>query len=158
MRILSALFGLCSLSTSLAFAAPSYNQATISLDAAQRVAQAALQQCQQNGHRIAVTVVDISGRPKVQLVNDSAFLHSALVSQRKAFTAVSRRLPTAVIEEATQQDPAVAAIVNNLPDMITWGGGKLIEHQGQVIGAIGISGAPGGSEDIQCADAGLAAL
>ena len=136
----------------------SYSAPTISLEAAQKVAAEAIAMCSANGHTIAVTIVGADGRVKVQLVDDNAFLHIGETSYRKAFTAAARHIETAFIEGATQEDPPLAAIVNNLPNMISWGGGVPIIIDNHVIGGIGVAGAPGGDEDIKCVDAGLRAL
>ena len=51
-----------------------------------------------------------------------------------------------------------ASGIRNLPDVVAIGGGVLIEAGGSIVGAIGVSGAPGGDADELCAKAGVAAI
>jgi uncharacterized protein GlcG (DUF336 family) len=48
--------------------------------------------------------------------------------------------------------------IRNLPRVIAAGGGLPIEAGGQVLGAIGVSGGPGGEADDACAEAGIKAI
>ena len=56
--------------------------------------------------------------------------------------------------QAEQQD----LLANYLPRVVIVGGGLLIEAQGAILGAIGVSGAPGGDADDACAKAGITAI
>lgn len=59
--------------------------------------------------------------------------------------------------EITQKNPAAANLVY-IPDFMVLGGGLPIQLEGEIIGAIGIGGAPGGHLDEQCAEAGIARI
>jgi uncharacterized protein GlcG (DUF336 family) len=75
----------------------------------------------------------------------------------KAYTAVSFRTNTTALAEATQAGRPQSGI-RHLPGVAAVGGGLMIEAGGALLGAIGVSGAPGGKEDDVCAAAGIAAI
>jgi len=79
------------------------------------------------------------------------------MASAKAFTAVSFRTNTTELAEATQPGRPQSGI-RNRPGVAAVGGALMIEAQGALLGAIGVSGAPGGREDDVCAAAGLAAI
>ena len=135
---------------------------SIPLDWALTLAKTASEACLARGFATTVTVVDQRGQPRVQLTREGAFPHSVETSRRKAVTAASRRLPTAEIAETNQHEPSLGAVFHAI-GMTTLSGGLPILHEGDVIGGIGIAGAPGEDEsgrdyDDLCAEAGLAAI
>ena len=83
--------------------------------------------------------------------------HTPGMAKSKAYTAVSFRTSTAELAEATQAGRAQSGI-RHLPGVAAVGGGLIIEAGGSLLGAIGVSGAPGGKEDEVCAAAGIAAI
>ena len=74
----------------------------------------------------------------------------------KGWTAVSFRTNTTELAAATQSGPQSG--IRNRPGVAAVGGGLMIEAGGGILGAIGVSGAPGGKEDDACAAAGIAAI
>lgn len=146
----------------LAFAgAAQAQEATFSVrmltpDTALKAAQAALARCRANGFQAAVAVVDRMGVPQVMLRDRFAGPHTPETAVGKAWTAVSFRTNTTAFAEATQTGPQSA--IRNRPGVVAVGGGLMIEAGGSVVGAIGVSGAPGGKEDDVCAAAGIAAI
>ncbi len=126
-------------------------------EVALEAAQAALKQCRDNGFQIAVAVVDRSGLPQVMLRDRFAGLHAPDTAVRKAYTAVSFRTSTGELAKSVrsgQLDPGLA----QLPRIALLGGGLMIEAGGSMVGGIGVSGAPGGDKDGECAKAGLDAI
>lgn len=133
-------------------------QRNIRLDAAQRIATAALDQAESLGISVNVAVVDRSGTLIVFLRMPEASLHSAETAIDKAYTAASFRFPTSQWPDALAGFPAL--VQHNIlqrPRLVVFGGGIPIELEGELIGAIGVSG---GSveQDESCAAAGTAAL
>jgi uncharacterized protein GlcG (DUF336 family) len=78
-------------------------------------------------------------------------------AQAKAYSAVSFRTNTTELADATQAGRPQSGI-RQLPGVAAVGGGLMIEAGGSLLGAIGVSGAPGGKEDDDCGAAGIAAI
>ena len=83
--------------------------------------------------------------------------HTPRMAIDKAWTAVSFRTNTTALAEATQPGQPQSGI-RNRPRVAAVGGGMMVEAGGSLLGAIGVSGAPGGREDDACAAAGIAAI
>ena len=120
-------------------------------------ARAALEQCRRNGHQTAVAVVDRSGLLQVLLRDRFAGAHTVDGAMNKAWTAASFRIPTTALATDTQPGRPMSG-VRALPKVFAGGGGLVIEAGGSALGAIAVSGAPGGDADDQCAAAGIKAI
>ena len=145
----------------LGFAAPAaaqtMNEVTVSTDAAIQVATAALAACRADGQKVSVTVVDHAGREKVRLRDDGAAPHTEVHSFRKAYTALSYRMPSGEYGKRVKDLPNLGPVL--LPNITTAAGGVPIHAGDRVVGAVGISGTPGsaggGEHDAKCAAAGI---
>jgi uncharacterized protein GlcG (DUF336 family) len=126
-------------------------------ETALKAAQAALKKCRDGGFQATVAVVDRMGVTQVLLRDRYAGPHTVDTAQSKAWTAVSFRTDTAELAEATQAGKPQSG-VRQLPGVAALGGGLMIQAGGSLLGAIGVSGAPGGKEDSACAAAGIAAI
>ncbi len=130
----------------------------LTTETALKAAQAALTECRSQGWQVSVTVSDPSGLPIVTLRDRFAGWHTLEAAAGKARTAASWRLATsALAAQLARPDAAERAIVN-LPGVVAVGGGLPIEAGGQQVGAIGVSGAPGGDRDDICGKAAIAAI
>ena len=127
---------------------------TITFDAALAAAQAALADCRKRGAMVAVAVVDRSGVPVVMLRDPLAGMHTPETAIRKAWTAVSFRGATSDLVGATAPTGPNGGI-RHLPNVAMIGGGLMLQAAGSLVGAIGVSGAPGGDMDDACAKAGI---
>jgi uncharacterized protein GlcG (DUF336 family) len=130
---------------------------SLSPDVALEAAQAALKKCRDSGYQIAVAVVDRFGQPQVMLRDRYAGPHTPDTAIRKAFTAVSFRTASgdlARLIRSGQLEPGLA----QLPHTAMIAGGIMIEAGGSLLGGIGVSGAPGGERDDECARAGIDAI
>lgn len=125
----------------------------ISLALAHDIAMAAVDQCRKDGFHVAATVVDRAGRTKVVVRDDGTGPHTVEASYRKAYTAAVFRVPTGAFAERVRQ-PAAAALIE-LEQVIALQGGVPIKVGEEVIGAVGVGGAPGGDKDEACASAGI---
>ncbi len=130
---------------------------TITPEAALRAARAALATCAKNGHQVAVAVSDRGGNPLVMLRDRHAGPHTPGTATGKAYTALSFKLDTLAFARATRGGEASSGI-RHLPGVVAVGGGRPIESAGSIVGAIGVSGAPGGEADDVCAQAGIAEI
>jgi uncharacterized protein GlcG (DUF336 family) len=126
-------------------------------DVALELAKGALDACRSQGYQIAVAVVDRFGQPQVMLRDRFAGAHTPSTATNKAWTAVSFRTNTRDLAQTAQPGQPLAGLAN-LPHVVLLGGGVMIEAAGSLLGAIGVSGAPGGEEDERCAKAGLNAI
>jgi uncharacterized protein GlcG (DUF336 family) len=129
----------------------------LSPETALDLARAALTSCRERGFQVAVAVVDRFGLPQVMLRDRFAGPHTPAAAIGKAWTAVSFRTNTTALIAPTQPGSPQAG-VRNLPNVVLLGGGLLIEAGGSIVGGVGVSGAPGGTEDDACAKAGLEAV
>jgi uncharacterized protein GlcG (DUF336 family) len=133
-------------------------EATLPVALAAKAATAALEKCKQDGHRVSVAVVDRAGVIKALMRADGAGPHTINSSSKKAYTAASLRQPTGQLAELTAKMPAVQGLRDMDEKILILGGGLPIEMDGEVIGGIGVGGAPGGHLDEACAAAGLSSI
>jgi uncharacterized protein GlcG (DUF336 family) len=126
-------------------------------DVALELAKAARDTCRSRGYQVAVAVVDRFGEPQVMLRDRFAGPHTPTTATNKAWTAVSFRTNTRDLVQAAQPGQPLAGL-GNLPRVVLLGGGVMIEAGGSLLGAVGVSGGPGGEEDENCAKAGLEAI
>ena len=134
-----------------------YTVRMLAPETALAAAQAALKKCRDSGWQVAVAVVDRAGVAQVMLRDRYAGTHTPRTAAGKAWTAVSFRTPTTELARMSQPGQPQSGI-RNLPRAVVLGGGLLIEAQGSILGAIGVSGAPGGDADDTCAKAGIDAI
>ena len=149
----------------LAFAMPAGAQTTgkqpvlvsikrMSLDTALKAARAAIEACRKQGVQVAVTVIDRGGDAQVVLRDVLAADLTLKVSQAKAYAAMSFVTPTSQLEGRFTTPfgpPAVGGVVIGA-------GGLPIRAGGELVGGIGVSGAPSGQTDERCAQAGFDAI
>lgn len=130
---------------------------SLSPELAFELARAALADCQARGYQVAVAVVDRSGLPQVMLRDRFAGPHTPPTASGKAWTAVTFRTSTTDLSAISQPGMPQAGL-RNLPNVVMIGGGIIIESGGSLVGAVGVSGGPGGDADEACAKAGVAAI
>jgi uncharacterized protein GlcG (DUF336 family) len=124
---------------------------------AMTAAQAAMSHCRENGYQIAVSVADRFGVLQVTIRDQLAGPHTPDTAFRKAWTAVSFRSDTLELSRLTESGEAWA--IRNVSGALPLGGGvRILAGDGDMVGAIGVSGAPSGSEDEACAKAGIEAI
>lgn len=138
----------------LAHAQAVRTEKNMSLDLANQIAAASVAACAANGYAVAATVVDRAGSVRAVQRADNAGPHTLGASQQKAFTSASAKNNTLAMMEGAQKNPAAANLVY-IPGFLLVGGGVPVKVGNEVIGAVGIGGAPGGHLDEQCAMAAL---
>lgn len=154
-RLIAAAAGLAV--AAAAAQAPSFTVRLLTPEAALKAAQAALAKCRAQGYQVAVAVVDRGGLTQVLLRDRHAGPHTIEVATNKAWTAVSFRTHTRDLERVTRPGESMSGL-RNIPRFAAIGGGMMIEGGGSLMGAIGVSGAPGGDADHACAESGIAAI
>jgi len=125
----------------------------LSANTAVTIAQTAMATCNANGYRVSATVVGRNGEVLVQIRGDGTGPHTMENSFKKAFTSRTFRIPSGEMEERLKQNPQMGA--QYLTGFTTARGALPIKVGDDVIGAAGVSGAPGGEKDEACVKAAL---
>ena len=131
------------------------SEKALSLDLAQAIAQGALAKCRADGNHVSVTVLDRDGLLKIAFRDNGAGPHTIVTSRRKAFTSVTFKQLSGQWAHRVLTDPAIAGL-KDTAGTIALAGGMPVRAGGEVVGAIGVSGSPGGDKDEACANAGVA--
>ncbi|MFG2892092.1 heme-binding protein [Streptomyces sp. NPDC048248] len=126
----------------------------LTIDAATKGAQAALDAAEKAGQKVSVAVVDRDGNTLVQLRGDGAGPQSFESASKKAYTAVAWNAPTSELVKRLDQAPTL----KDIPGTLFLAGGAPVQAQGAPIAGIGVAGAPSGAADEQFAQAGAKAL
>jgi uncharacterized protein GlcG (DUF336 family) len=125
----------------------------LSLDTAVTIATTAAATCKAQGYRVSVHVVGRNGEVLVALRGDDASPHTMENSMRKAYTSRTFRIPSGEMVKRLKENPQLAAVY--LTNVIATQGALPITIGDDVIGAVGVSGAPGGDKDEACAKTGI---
>lgn len=133
-------------------------ESVLPLTLAQRAVQAAMEACKKDGYRVSVSVVDRAGILRAMGRADGAGPHTVDSSRKKAYTAASLRRATSELADVMSKTPALQALRDMNEQILMLGGGLPIEIGGEVVGGIGVGGAPGAHLDDACAEAGLDAI
>ena len=125
---------------------------------AMKAAAEAMRNCRAAGYQVTAAVVDRGGNVQALVRDRYAGPHTPETARRKAWTATSFRTNTTEMAVNTGPD-AVMSGARQITDALMLGGGIIIEAgDGSLLGAIGVSGAPGGDLDDACAEAGIEAI
>ena len=152
MQLKSAIVVATALFAGAASAQGLVTQRGLSVNAALELAQAALAQCRADGYKVTITVLNHHATTSVVLSDDGVNPHTVENSMRKAYTAFTTRTPT--VEMGKRAQPGLAGFM--LLDKISPLDGALPIFAGKdLVGAVGISGAPGGEKDTACAKVGV---
>ena len=138
-------------------AAATYELRMLTPETALAAARAALESCRRQNYQVAVAVVDRAGITQVLLRDRFAGPHTVDIATQKAWTAASFRTDTTALASETQPGRPMSGL-RAYPRFMAAGGGMVIQGGGNILGAIGVSGGPGGEADDSCAKAGLAAI
>ncbi len=128
------------------------SERSLSMNAALELASAALERCRADGYKVTINVINRHARTMVVLSDDGVNPHTVENSYRKAYTAFTTRTSTA--EMARRPQPALASFML-LEHVTALEGGLPIYAGKELVGAVGISGAPGGDKDAACAQVGI---
>ena len=121
----------------------------ISMETALKVAQGAVDACRKKGIQIGVTVVDRDGTVQVALRDVIAAPITVPISRQKAYTAVNFNVPTSQLGDRANTP------IGRLDGLVMSAGGIPIHAAGELVAGVGVSGAPGGEIDEECAQAGV---
>jgi uncharacterized protein GlcG (DUF336 family) len=130
---------------------------SISSELALKMVNAAVAKAKQLGVAENVAILDDSGNLKAFTRMDGAPIPTIEMAQNKAYTALLG-VSTQDFFNFIQGDPSLLAGIPALSRIAAWGGGFPIKADGEIVGAIGVSGAPTVQNDVDCAKAGLAVV
>ena len=125
----------------------------LSLATALTIATTAADTCKMQGNLVSVTVVGREGEVIVLLRGDNSSPHTVENSRRKAYTARTFRIPSGEFAKRVKDNPTTGLV--HLSGVIAAQGALPIRVGDEVVGAVGVSGSPGGDKDEACAKAGL---
>lgn len=128
---------------------------SISFETAQKMVNAAVAKARELGVAENVAILDDGGNIKAFIRMDGAPIPTIEMAQSKAYTALLG-VSTQDFFKFIQGDPSLLAGIPTLSRIAAWGGGFPIKVNGELVGAIGVSGAPTVQNDIDCASAALA--
>ncbi|WP_457798184.1 GlcG/HbpS family heme-binding protein [Methylocystis sp. S23] len=117
------------------------------------IAQTAYDSCLQQGYHVSVTVVGLEGQALISLRGDGTSPHTIENSLRKAYTSRTFRVPSGEFAQRVKDNPTSGQV--HLANIVAAQGALPIKTGDTVIGAVGVSGAPGGEKDEACAKAGI---
>lgn len=152
LLILTAGLSLAAVTAQASDEPPVINIKRLSMEMALKAAETAIHTCRGKGIQIGVTVVDRGGNPQVVLRDVLAPDLTLAISRMKAYTAVSFTASTSSLEDRGN------GALGRVPGLFFGAGGVPIQAGGQIYGAIGVSGAPSGKTDEECASAGAKAI
>lgn len=124
----------------------------LSLDTTTKIAQATIDSCRAKGIQISVTVVDRNGLVQTVMRDTVAPPISLEISRQKAFTAVNFGADTSQLVERASSP------IGRIDGLVMSAGGVVIQAAGHILGGVGVSGAPSGVTDEECAQAGIDAV
>lgn len=127
----------------------------MSLEVARDIAQAAVEACREDGYQVSAVVVDRSAVPQVIFRDVYASNFTTDIAQRKANAVILAGVGT---QEFVANRPDLTAVLNHMDSLLALPGGLPIRAAGALLGAVGVSGAPGGDLDEKCAQKGIDAV
>ena len=134
-----------------------FKKHSISSELAQKMVNAAVAKASELGVSENVAILDDGGNLKAFRRMDGAPILSIEMAQNKAYTALFG-VSTQDFFNFIQSDPSLLAGIPTLERMAAWGGGFPIKVNGELVGAVGVSGAPTVQNDVDCATAALALI
>ena len=128
----------------------------VSASMSQAIMSAAIDECAKTNFRVSVVIVDKAGQLAAAVRGDGTAPHTVEFARMKAYTARTRNQTS--LEFAAAAASGDGALLRQIPGVVAIGGGVPIKVGDETIGAVGVSGAPGGDKDEVCVRAGLAKI
>ncbi len=126
----------------------------VSMKMSQAIIDGTIEQCTKDGYKVSVVIVDNAGVVHASQRGDGTNPHTMEFARMKAYTARTRGQTSLEFMKLT--DNPANAYLRQIPGTVAVGGGVPIKIGNATIGAVGVSGAPGGEKDEVCANAGIA--
>jgi uncharacterized protein GlcG (DUF336 family) len=152
VKILSIAIGAMLLASAAQAQAPQ-TEHNVSMGMSLAIIAGALEQCTKDGYKVSITIVDKAGLVAASVRGDGTNPHTMEFSRMKAYTARTRGQTSLEFMQASSTPEG--ALLRQIPGTVAIGGGVPIKMGTETIGAVGVSGAPGGEKDEACAKAGI---
>ena len=136
-------------------AADVLNVKLMTLDLARDIANHTLDACRKQGYNVSVVVVDRDGAPQVVLRDNYVARFATEIARRKAGAVILSGISSGVFRKNRAD---IHAELNEISGVLLLQGGLPVHAGGSLVGAVGVSGAPGGDKDESCAAAGIKAV
>jgi len=125
-------------------------------------ASEAVRACEANGYRVTAAVVDTAGEIRVLIKGDHSTTHTRETAFKKAYTVATLgpifgTEALSALTEKMKSNPYQASFLT-IPNIILLPGAVALKAKGEIVGAMGVGGAPGGEKDEACAVAGAAKI
>ena len=124
----------------------------IGLELARDIAMASIEACRKQGYNVSAVVLDRAGNVQVAMRDTLSARHTLEIAERKAGMAVMSGSDTGEFRDVRGD---IRPELNHIKGLIVMDGGVPIYAAGSLLGAVGVSGAPGGDKDKACAAAAL---
>ncbi|HZY14449.1 MAG TPA: heme-binding protein [Beijerinckiaceae bacterium] len=139
--------------TPLSFISPAYAQApqtekNVSMKMVLMIMDGTLEQCSKDGYKVSVVIVDKAGNVAGSVRGDGTNPHTMEFARLKAYTARTRGQTS--LEVMKLMEKPENSWIKQIPNVVGIGGGVPIKAGNEVIGAVGVSGAPAGEKDEVC--------
>ena len=144
--------------TLLAASLPAYAQTDvvpvkqIGLELARDIAMGSIEACRQSGYNVSAVVLDRAGNVQAALRDTLAARHTLEIAERKAGMSIMSGTESGEFRAARSD---IRPELNHIDGLIVMDGALPIRAAGSLLGAVGVSGAPGGEKDAACAAAAL---
>ena len=142
----------CTCVSANAVAADVLTQKNIGLEAANDIARMSIDACREQGYQVSAVVVDKHGNLRSAMRDDLAARQTLEIAERKANMVIMSGIASGAFREARRD---IQQELNHIDGLIVMEGGLPIQLAGSIIGAVGVSGAPGGDKDEACAAVAL---
>lgn len=148
LRLLLLALPLVGFAFTHAYAKDIVTQQTVSLELARDLAQAAIDSCRASGFQVSAVVVNRAGDAQVVLRDSGASRYTMQIAQQKAEAVI---LSGVASSEFRKNRADIRPEMNHVKGILMLEGGVPIRSAGTLLGALGMSGAPGGDKDEACA-------
>lgn len=143
------------LSTVSVYAKDVVSDKNIGMDLARDIANESVIACRKAGYNVSAVVVDRYGIMRAALRDDSAARFTIEIAERKANMTIMAWTDSGTFRKARKD---IQQELNHIDGLIVMEGGIKITASGYNLGAVGVSGAPGGEKDAACAKKALEVL
>lgn len=127
----------------------------MSAELAGEIARRAVLACREDGYQVSAVVVDRNGSPQAMLRDVYASRFTIQIAEEKANAVILSGIPSG---EFRRNREDIRAEMNQIDGILVLDGGEPIRAAGSLVGAVGVSGAPGGDKDAACAQTAVEAI